>query len=530
MSKDTVYSWRVKKEMSLLTIDNLSHSFGDRTLFKDVTLRLLAGERVGLVGANGVGKSTLMNIITGQLIHDTGRVEWTPGVRYGYLDQHTVLTKGKTIRDILNDAFLPLFEQEKELNAVTDKMGTATPEELEELLEKMAEIQDRLDAGGFYLLDIKVEETARGLGLDAIGLDRDVSALSGGQRTKVLLAKLLLEQPDVLLLDEPTNYLDVEHIRWLSNYLKEYPNAFLLISHDTEFMNSVSNVIFQLEFSKLTRYTASYEKFLELAEINKNQHLHAYEKQKEFIKKQEDFISKNKARYSTTGRAKSRQKQLDRIERIDRPETALKPTFEFKESRSSSRYVFEAKDLEIGYNEPLLPKLTMTIERGEKIAIVGCNGIGKSTLLKTILGKIDPLGGTTNRGDFLFPSYFEQEVKAGSTTPIEDVWNAFPHLDQHQVRALLARCGLKNEHISRPLTQLSGGEQAKVRLCKLLLNESNWLLFDEPTNHLDVVAKEELKRAIKAYKGTVILVCHEPDFYEDWVTKVWDIEDWAQNS
>ncbi|MGM0875180.1 MAG: ABC-F family ATP-binding cassette domain-containing protein [Bacillota bacterium] len=516
--------------MSLLTIDNLSHSFGDRTLFKDVTLRLLAGERVGLVGANGVGKSTLMNIITGQLIHDTGRVEWTPGVRYGYLDQHTVLTKGKTIRDILNDAFLPLFEQEKELNAVTDKMGTATPEELEELLEQMAEIQDRLDAGGFYLLDIKVEETARGLGLDAIGLDRDVSALSGGQRTKVLLAKLLLEQPDVLLLDEPTNYLDVEHIRWLSNYLKEYPHAFLLISHDTEFMNSVSNVIFQLEFSKLTRYTASYEKFLELAEINKNQHLHAYEKQKEFIKKQEDFISKNKARYSTTGRAKSRQKQLDRIERIDRPETALKPTFEFKESRSSSRYVFEAKDLEIGYNEPLLPKLTMTIERGEKIAIVGCNGIGKSTLLKTILGKIDPLGGTTNRGDFLFPSYFEQEVKAGSITPIDDVWNAFPHLDQHQVRAILARCGLKNEHISRPLTQLSGGEQAKVRLCKLLLNESNWLLFDEPTNHLDVIAKEELKRAIKAYKGTVVLVCHEPDFYEDWVTKVWDIEDWSQNS
>ena len=529
MGKDTVYFWRVKRDMSLLTIDNLSHSFGDRTLFKDVSLRLLAGERVGLVGANGVGKSTIMNIITGQLIHDDGRVEWTPGVRYGYLDQHTVLTKGKTIRDSLNDAFLPLFEQEKELNVVTDKMGTATPEELEELLEQMAEIQDRLDAGGFYQLDMKVDETARGLGLDAIGLDRDVSALSGGQRTKVLLAKLLLEQPDVLLLDEPTNYLDVEHIKWLSNYLKEYPHAFLLISHDTEFMNSVSNVIFQLEFSKLTRYTASYEKFIELAEMNKNQHIHAYEKQKDFIKKQEDFISKNKARYSTTGRAKSRQKQLDRIERIDRPETAVKPTFEFKESRGSSRYVFEAKDLEIGYDEPLLPKLTMTIERGEKIAIVGCNGIGKSTLLKTILGKIEPLGGTTNRGDFLFPCYFEQEVQAGSITPIEDVWNAFPHLDQHQVRALLARCGLKNEHISRPLTQLSGGEQAKVRLCKLLMNESNWLLFDEPTNHLDITAKEELKRAIKAYKGTIVLVCHEPEFYEDWVTKVWDIEDWAES-
>ncbi|WP_394140736.1 ABC-F family ATP-binding cassette domain-containing protein [Cytobacillus oceanisediminis] len=514
--------------MSLLTVDKLSHTFGDRTLFKDVSFRLLAEDHVGLVGANGVGKSTLMNIITGQLIHDSGRVEWTPTVQYGYLDQHTVLTPGKTMRDVLKDAFLPLFEQEKELNEVTAKMADATPEELEELLEKMGEIQDRLDAGGFYSLDIKIEEAARGLGLDAIGLDRDVAALSGGQRTKVLLAKLLLEQPQVLLLDEPTNYLDVEHIRWLTNYLKEYPYAFMLISHDTEFMNQVSNTIFHLEFSKLSRYTASYDKFLELAEINKNQHINAYEKQKEFIKKQEDFIAKNKARYSTTGRAKSRQKQLDRMERIDRPETAMKPTFEFKESRGSSRYVFQGEDFEIGYTNALLPKMSMTIERGEKIAIVGCNGVGKSTLLKTMLGKIKPISGKVEQGDFLYPSYFEQEVKAENITPIDDVWSEFPGLDQHQVRAALAKCGLKNEHISRPMNQLSGGEQAKVRLCKLLMNESNWLLFDEPTNHLDVVAKEELKRALKAYKGTIVLVCHEPDFYEDWVTKVWNVEEWSQ--
>lgn len=513
--------------MALLTVENLSHTFGDRILFKDVSFRLLAEDHVGLVGANGVGKSTLMNIITNQLIHDDGKVEWTPGVQYGYLDQHTVLTPGRTMRDVLRDAFLPLFEKERELNEVIAKMAEATPEELEELLERMGEIQDALDAGGFYTLDIKIEEAARGLGLDAIGLERDVAALSGGQRTKVLLAKLLLEQPRVLLLDEPTNYLDVEHIRWLSGYLKEYPYAFLLISHDTEFMNSVSNTIFHLEFSKLTRYTATYEKFLELAEINKNQHINAYEKQQEFIKKQEDFIAKNKARYSTTGRAKSRQKQLDRMERIDRPETAMKPTFEFKEARSSSRFVFEAKDLEIGYSQPLLPKMDMVIEKGEKIAIIGCNGVGKSTLLKTMLGKIQPLGGKIEHGDFLFPSYFEQEVRAMDITPIDDVWNEFPNLDQHQVRAALARCGLKNEHISRPLSQLSGGEQAKVRLCKLMMHESNWILFDEPTNHLDITAKEELQRALKNYKGTIVLVCHEPDFYEGWVTRVWNVEEWS---
>lgn len=513
--------------MSLLNVEKLSHTFGDRVLFKDVSFRLLDGDHVGLVGANGVGKSTLMKIITKQLIHDDGRVEWTPGVHYGYLDQHTILTPGRTMRDCLRDAYLPLYKEEERLNEVIAKMGDATPEELEKLLEEMGTIQDKLDAGDFYTLDIKIEEAARGLGLDAIGLDRDVSALSGGQRTKVLLAKLLLEKPKVLLLDEPTNYLDVEHIHWLQMYLKDYPYAFILISHDTEFMNQVSNTIFQLEFSKLTRYTASYEKFLELAEINKNQHIQAYEKQQEFIKKQEEFIAKNKARYSTTGRAKSRQKQLDRMERIDRPEFNVKPEFSFKESRSSSRYVFEGKDFEIGYTYPLLPKLNITVERGEKIAIIGCNGVGKSTLLKTMLGVIEPLSGKLERGDFLFPSYFEQEVKAKDITPIDDVWNDFSYMDQHQIRAALARCGLKNEHISRPLSQLSGGEQAKVRLCKLMMNESNWILFDEPTNHLDIDAKAELKKALKEYKGTVVLVCHEPDFYEDWVTRVINVEEMA---
>lgn len=516
--------------MSLLTVENVSHNFGDRTLFKNVSFRLLAGERVGIVGANGVGKSTLMNILTGKLLKDSGKVEWTPKVRYGYLDQHTKLTPGKTIRDVLKDAFLPLLELEKEMMEITERMSDATPEELEQLLEEMGEIQEQLEIGDFYLIDVKVEEMANGLGLSAIGLDRDVAALSGGQRTKVLLAKLLLEKPNVLLLDEPTNYLDVEHIEWLTRYLNDYPYAFMLISHDTEFMNKVVNVIYHLEFAKLTRYTANYEKFLEMADMNKNQHIDAYEKQQEFIKKQEDFIQRNKARYSTSGRAKSREKQLDRLERIDRPEEAAKPIFGFKEARASGKTVFEGIDFEIGYDRPLLPKMTMTIERGDKIAIVGCNGVGKSTLLKTILGKIPAYSGKTYLGDFLFPSYFEQEVRPEKITPIDDVWNEFSHLNQHEVRAHLARCGLKNEHITRPLNMLSGGEQAKVRLCKLMMRETNWILFDEPTNHLDVVAKEELKRALKEFKGTVILVSHEPDFYEDWVTKTWNVEEWSQKA
>jgi ATPase subunit of ABC transporter with duplicated ATPase domains len=513
--------------MSLLSVEDLSHSYGGRVLFSDVSFRLLAGEHVGIVGANGVGKSTLMNIMTGKLLKDEGKVEWTPRVDYGYLDQHAVLTEGKTIRDILKDAFLPLFEQEKELMVISEKMADADADELEKLLDQMGEIQERLDASGFYMIDVKVEETANGLGLDAIGLDRDVASLSGGQRTKVLLAKLLLEKPTVLLLDEPTNYLDVEHINWLTNYLQSYPYAFMLISHDTEFMNQVVNVIYHLEFSKLTRYSANYEKFLQMSEMNKNQHIDAFERQQEFIKKQEDFIQRNKARYSTSGRAKSREKQLARIERIDKPEEAMKPTFNFKGSRASGRTVFEGKNLEIGYSTALLPEMNMMIERGEKIAVVGCNGVGKSTLLKTMLGKIQPFNGKVYLGDFLFPAYFEQELKGQNQTPIDDVWNAFPHMNQNEVRGALARCGLKNEHITRPLSRLSGGEQAKVRLCKLMMNESNWLLLDEPTNHLDVVAKEELQRALKDYKGTIILVCHEPEFYEGWVSKVWNVEEWS---
>ncbi len=496
-------------------------------MFKNVSFRLLAGERVGLVGANGAGKSTLMNILTGSLLKDSGRVEWTPKIRYGYLDQHTKLAPGKTIRDVLKDAFLPLLELENELNDIAGQMADADPDRLDELLVRMGEIQEELEIGDFYLIDVKVEEMANGLGLNAIGLDRDVASLSGGQRTKVLLAKLLLEKPTVLLLDEPTNYLDEEHIAWLTQYLKSYPHAFMLISHDTGFMNEVVNVIYHLEFARLTRYSANYEKFLEMADMNKTQHIEAYEKQKDYIKKQEDFIQRNKARASTSGRAKSREKQLDRLERIDRPEEAPKPTFQFKEARTSGKTVFEAQGLSIGYDRPLLPPMDVLIERGDKIAVVGCNGVGKSTLLKTVLGLLQPLAGTVYRGDYLHPAYFEQEAKAPSLTPLDDVWNEFSSMNQHEVRAALARCGLKNEHITRALNQLSGGEQAKVRLCKLMMRESNWIAFDEPTNHLDVIAKAELKRALQAYKGTVVLVSHEPEFYEDWVTKVWDVEAWS---
>jgi ATPase subunit of ABC transporter with duplicated ATPase domains len=513
--------------MSVLTVDNLGHGFGDRNLFKEVSFRLLNGERVGLVGANGVGKSTLMNLLTGQLVADEGRIEWTSRVKVGYLDQHTKLIPGKTMRDVLNDAFLPLFEREKEMLEITEKMAEASPEALERLLEEMGQIQEELDTGGFYLIDSQVESIAQGLGLTAVGLDRQVQDLSGGQRTKVLLAKLLLEKPTVLLLDEPTNYLDVEHIQWLVQYLKDYPYSFILISHDTSFMNEVVNAIYHLEFTNLTRYTGNYEKFLEASQLKKEQYFDQYERQQEQIAKMEDFIQRNKARASTTGRAKSRQKQLNRMEKMDRPETAVKPTFAFAESRASGKWVVTSEELVVGYNRPLLPPLKLELERGKKVAIVGCNGIGKSSLLKTIMGIIAAYKGKIELGDYLYPAYFEQEAKSSQNTALDEVWNEYPHMTQQEVRGALARSGLKNEHILRKMGSLSGGEQAKVRLCKLMLTPSNWIVFDEPTNHLDVVAKEELKKALMGFKGTVMIVCHETEFYEGWVTDVWNVEEWA---
>lgn len=514
--------------MSVLTVENVSHGFGDRTILDDVSFRLLKGEHVGLIGANGEGKSSFLNIITGALMPDAGKVEWSSRVTVGYLDQHTKLTPGKTIRDILRGAFARLFDLESEMQTACERMATADEAEMNKLLETVGDIQDILDHSGFYTIDANVEAVANGLGLGSIGLEREVQDLSGGQRTKVLLAKLLLENPTILLLDEPTNFLDEEHVAWLTKYLQDYENAFILISHDIEFLNKVINVIYHVEQGRLTRYVGDYNKFMELYEINKSRHHSAYEKQQQEIARLEEFVAKNKARFSTTGRAKSRQKQLEKMELIEKPREKVKPNFKFQEARTPSRIIFRANGLQIGYGKALTKPLDIQLERGQKVAIRGCNGLGKSTLLKTLLGIMEPVGGTLETGDYLYPGYFEQEAPSkNSKTALQEVWDEYPGLTQFEARAALARCGLRNEHITSQMQVLSGGEQAKVRLCKLMLKETNWLALDEPTNHLDVDAKAELKKAIREFKGTVILVCHEPEFYEDVVTEVWNVEDWS---
>lgn len=335
----------------ILDVSNLSHGFGDRAIFNNVSFRLLKGEHIGLVGANGEGKSTFMNIVTGKLQPDEGSVEWAKNVRVGYLDQHTVLEKGMTMRDVLKSAYSFLFEMEARITEICDLLAEADETQMAELLEEMGTLQDLLDSHDFYVIDSKIEEVARAFDLLQLDLDRDVTDLSGGQRTKLLLAKLLLEKPDILLLDEPTNYLDANHIVWLKRYLQEYENAFILISHDIPFLNDVVNLIYHMENQELNRYVGNYDKFLEVYEMKKMQLEAAYKKQQKEIADLKDFVARNKANVATRNMAMSRQKKLDKMDVIELAREKPKPEFHFKEARTPGRVLFETTDLVIGYDK-----------------------------------------------------------------------------------------------------------------------------------------------------------------------------------
>ena len=329
-------------------------------------------------------------------------------------------------------------------------------------------------------------------------------------------------------MDEPTNYLDVQHIEWLKRYLLDYENAFILISHDIPFLNSVINLVYHMENQRLDRYVGDYDKFQEIYAVKKAQLEAAYKRQQQEIAELEDFVARNKARVATRNMAMSRQKKLDKMEVIELAKEKPKPEFHFLEARTAGKYIFETKDLVIGYDEPLSRPLNLVMERGQKAVLVGANGIGKTTLLKSILGLTPALSGSVELGDYLSIGYFEQEMAPGNTnTCLDEIWKEFPSYTQYQVRSALAKCGLTTKHIESQVRVLSGGEQAKVRLCKLINRESNVLLLDEPTNHLDVDAKAELKRALKEYKGSILLICHEPEFYEGLATDIWDCRDWA---
>ena len=428
--------------MSVLKCSNVSFSFGNRTILENASFVMQKGEHIGLIGLNGEGKSTFIKMITGSLTPDSGKIEWAKRITTGYLDQYTTLTKGKTIKEVLMEAFSSMYDLEREMNELYEKMATASEEEMNQMLEETGEIASTLEASGFYTLDATIEDVANGLGLGEIGLDKDVSALSGGQRSKVLLTKLILSKPMILILDEPTNFLDEEQINWLTTYLQNYENAFLLVSHDVPFLNKVINVIYHMEDGVLTRYSGNYDQFMDMYNLKKRQQNVAYEKQQKEITKLKEFIAKNKARVATTDLAKSKQRQLDKMEIIDKAKEQIKPTFKFKECGASGRFVVVANDLVIGYNEPLSTKINLVIERGQKVAIKGANGIGKSTLLKTLLGIIPPLSGSVKLDYNVKYGYFAQEEDLSKKTAHQEVWDEYPIMTNAEVRGALAACGL----------------------------------------------------------------------------------------
>lgn len=501
--------------MSLLEITGLSHSFGENSLYKNAELSLNKGEHIGIVGQNGTGKSTLIKICTEQVIPDTGRIAWQPNVLVGYLDQYAEVNQHITMKDFLKSAFAGLYELEKRMNELYAEAANGNMDGF----VLAGQCQEQLELHDFYSIDTKIEQVAGGLGLLSIGLDRSMAQMSGGQRAKVILAKLLLEKPDVLLLDEPTNFLDQEHILWLSEYLSHLENAFLVVSHDDCFLDKIANRICDIDNQKISKYYGTYSEFLKKKMLLRDDYTRQYSAQQREIKKTEEFIRKNIAGRKSK-MARGRQKQLDRMEKLEVLESKeIKPVFDFTALPVTDTQHLSVKHLSVGYHDPVLSDINFSIKGGEKVVITGFNGIGKSTLLKTLVKEIPSL-----QGQFLFSEqvtigYFEQDFvwQDGIRTPIQIISDAYPNLVNKEVRKHLARCGISRKHAMQPISTLSGGEQAKVKMCLLMLRPCNFLIMDEPTNHLDLQAKESLKRALIEFSGTVLLVSHEEAFYKDWV-------------
>lgn len=501
--------------MALLEVKNLTHSFGDKLLYKDASFELFKNEHMGIVGQNGSGKTTLLRSIVGKLTPDSGNIYWQKNIKIGYLDQYVNVSGDTNIFEYLKTAFEDLYKIERELNYLYVKLGTN--EISKDFSDKVSVYQNFLFNKGFYEIDSTIQKVANGLGITSLGMDRQLKELSGGQKEKVILAKLLLENPDVLLLDEPTNFLDKEHILWLIEYLNSFKGAFMLVSHDFSFLEQVCTCILDIEFQKIIKYNVGFNKFLELKGINKENYIRNFKFQQKEIKKLKDFVNKNKARASTAKRAQSRVKKLEKIDVLSPPKNTPKPNFRLRSLPLANQKALKVNSLEVGYNKKaLLPKISFFVKPGEKIAIIGFNGIGKSTLIKTLLNKIEKISGNFKFAEYVKIAYFEQNLnwENKDETPLEILEKKFPGLTQREVRKNLSNFNITAKNIKQSICSLSGGEQSKVKLCILVNTPANFLILDEPTNHLDEDTKNVLEEELIKFKGNVILVSHEDDFYK----------------
>lgn len=511
--------------MSLLEVKELSHRFGEKILYQNVNFELNRGEHMGIIGSNGAGKSTLIKILSGEILQDKGSIKWQPKIKIGKLDQYAEVEEKITIMQYLRTAFEELFEINNKLNQLYVELAE---NDTDEMMKKIGNYQEILEKENFYGVDSTIEKVASGLGIKALGLESELKTLSGGQRAKVILAKLLLENPDVLILDEPTNFLDKNHIEWLGSYLKTFKGAFIIVSHSFEFLDEITNCICDIEFAQIKKYRGNYSTCIKQKTENREQYLREYQSQQKKIKQTEEFIAKNIVRTATTNMAKDRRKKLEKMERLaDPPKENTKPQIHFTPAKCTYQIILEVNDLQIGYYYPLLSEMSFLIENGEKVVITGFNGIGKSTLLNTLMGRIPNLGGKYQFADTLKIGYYEQEFKweYPERTPIDIIRMDYPDLPEKEIRKKLAQAGLRGKNTLQEISTLSGGEQAKVNLCKLMIEPYSLLILDEPTNHLDEATKESLKQALIEFKGTIIMVSHEESFYQKWATQIVNIHD-----
>lgn len=514
--------------MSILSIKGLTHIFDNKVLFDNADLTVNNGEHIGVVGLNGAGKSTFMNIISGKLSQDAGEIKWLNGIRYGYLDQHANIDRSLTVMEYLKGSFDHLYKLNEELESLYASMGEESdPDKLDALITKSSRMQETLENANFYDLDSQIKKVAGGLGINNFGYDTVISHLSGGQRAKLMLAKLLLENLDVMLLDEPTNFLDTEHIEWLRKFLDAYKGTFILISHDTVFLNDVCKIIVNIENSQIKKYWGNYNDYLAQHEQNAKQYADSYERQQREIKRMEEYIARNKARAATAGMANSRKKMLDRIEVMQKPVSVEKPTFNFPYTLIVTKHLLEVDNLEIGYDgKAILPPISFNVASDTKLWIRGTNGLGKTTLLKTIMNRLKPVSGSFKYNPNVKINYIEQDLifRTMDYNAVTFMNETFPKMSSKEIRNQLAGVGIKGDLATKSIGNLSGGEQVKIKLCALMQKQSNLLVLDEPTNHLDVNAKEALFEALAQYEGAVILVSHEPLYAEKLCNDIFDVE------